>query len=163
MRATLSERSFNELLSLPMKSSMTFTSLAWAQLTAEELIAFRKNSWLADCPRMMLKSQGNQNPTTLSGSGFISQSSDGRLQFKIYVTRDRSAPKIDFLDSITAGAVVPEQCFYAFSATDSSARVWHAERLLPNFSRATGKIIVQGTLRELLCQSRDAYVRHTQG
>lgn len=134
---------------------MTFTSRAWAQLSAEELIAFRKNSWLADCPRMVLKSQANQNPTTLYGSGFISQSSDGRLQFKIYVTRERAASNSDFLDSITAGEVIPEQCFYAFRATDSTARVWHAERLLPNFSRvATGKVIVQGTLRELVCQSR---------
>jgi hypothetical protein len=112
----------------------------------ETIDAFRRGSLNFDCKRMVL-SQRKEGGERFEGQGYISQSPDGTLIFKIYVTL-HNAEQLDHqlaLLSDKRGKIYGEEMFYDLDVTARDGTHWAAARNLAAFDWDTS-VVVNGEL-----------------
>jgi hypothetical protein len=84
---------------------------------------------------MALENQSLDNKRVFSGPGYIKQSSDGKVHFKLY-PEDKSGSQgmiEEFLSQrrVKLGALIPEHEYYFLSATDLRGRQWNSRWVAP--------------------------------
>ncbi len=125
----------------------------FAELSSNEIEDLKRGSWAIECSKMILKSRSPNNPPTFSGAGFVRQTSDHQLEFKLYSSRQLNTKWGGGHLPFVAGKVIPDWAFYDLTVQDFKGRSWTSTRLLPDFNwTATGKSIIEGRLPELTCQ-----------
>lgn len=130
-------------------------------LSEKDLSSIAKNEFELDFLKARLVQQTSENPDSYSGSGSISQSSDGKLHLKLYcllessedITKEFQRQNNAF--SHEPGQFIDEQDYFAFEGTDFYGQVWKATNVWPqtNLSLTTGGMIVEAELRSI--ESRD--------
>src|SRR4028118_2353492 len=95
-------------------------------VTDAEVEALRRGAWEIDCPRIAMKRRGGAGaPASLSGAGFIRQTSDRQLFFKLYPARSKNMAEPDLgAMFVEAGDAVPDEAYYDLVATDTYGRRW---------------------------------------
>jgi hypothetical protein len=98
----------------------------------ETINAFRRGALELDCKRMVL-TQHKEGGERFEGQGYIRQSPDGALIFKIYVTQHNAKPFDHFGArlGVTAGKLHSDEMFYDLDATGHDGAHWVAGRILP--------------------------------
>ena len=89
--------------------------------------AFRRGTLDFDCKRMVL-AQGKKGGERFEGQGYIRQSTDGTLVFKIYVTQHNAKPS-DL--GFKSGELLNDDVFYNLDATGHDGTRWAATHILP--------------------------------
>lgn len=90
-----------------------------------------------DCVEMELKQCCDDAPLILTGAGFIKQSSNGRIEFIFLYNnqeQDSIRSRLQFLDSMIAGSLVPKEYFFDLIGKDVHGYRWSAEKLFLNTS-----------------------------
>jgi hypothetical protein len=83
----------------------------------ETIEAFRRDALDFDCKRMVLV-QRKQGGERFEGPGYISQSTEGVLMFKIYVTQHEAEPfgHVEALLSMKSGELYSDDALYVLDA-----------------------------------------------
>jgi hypothetical protein len=94
--------------------------------------AFRRGAFDLDCKRMVL-AQRQKGGERFEGQGYIRQSTDGTLVFKIYVTQRDAEPFGHLKDMVgfKAGEIYRDDAFYDLDATGHDGSRWTATHILP--------------------------------
>jgi hypothetical protein len=96
------------------------------------LDAFRRGTLDIDCKRMVL-SQHKQGGERFEGQGYIRQSPDGALTFKLYVSQHNAKP-LGHLEALVrgkSGELFGDDAFYELDTTAHDGTRWTAARILP--------------------------------
>jgi hypothetical protein len=99
------------------------------------LTKFEEKRFEFDCPQMELTQANATNPVTFKGKGFVRQTSDDQLEFKMFATETAGTDQADWLRrqlSATSGKLFADADYYDLNVTDINGRRWIAERILPN-------------------------------
>jgi hypothetical protein len=98
----------------------------------ETIDSFRRGVLEFDCKRMVL-SQRKEDGERFEGQGYIRQSPDGTLAFRIYVTKHNAKPlrHLEALLGTKAGEFHSDDAFYELDATGSDGTRWAATRIMP--------------------------------
>ena len=98
----------------------------------ETIDAFRRGALEFDCKRMVL-GQHKEGGERFEGQGYIRQSPDGTLEFKLYVTQYDAKPlgHLEALLAVKAGKLHGEEMFYDLDATGRDGTRWTATRIMP--------------------------------
>lgn len=102
----------------------------------ETIDRFRKGSLEIDCRSMMLI-QRVENGEIYRGKGYIRQTEDGALEFKLYVVNTDRVKPFESLTrrlGIAAGKVHPDDVFYDLEAVAHDGTQWSAKRIQASFS-----------------------------
>jgi hypothetical protein len=94
--------------------------------------AFRRGTLDFDCKRMVL-AQRKKGGERFEGQGYIRQSTDGTLGFKIYVTQHDAKPfgHLEAMLGFKSGEIYSDDAFYDLDATGHDGTRWTATRILP--------------------------------
>jgi hypothetical protein len=94
--------------------------------------AFRRGTFDFDCKRMVLAQRKNGGER-FEGQGYIRQSTDGTLVFKIYVTQRDAEPfgHLKAMMGFKSGEIYSDDAFYDLDATGHDGTRWTATRILP--------------------------------
>jgi hypothetical protein len=98
----------------------------------ETIDDFRRGALDFDCRRMVL-AQHKEGGERFEGQGYIRQSDDGTLIFKIYVAQHNAKP-FDHFSTMLSGSVGKlhtDEMFYDLDATAHEGTHWTAARILP--------------------------------
>jgi hypothetical protein len=95
----------------------------------ETINAFRRGTLDVDCKRMVL-AQRKEGGEHFQGQGYIRQSTDGTLVFKIYVTQHNAKP-FGHLPGFKSGEVFSDDAFYDLDASGHEGTRWTATGILP--------------------------------
>lgn len=117
-------------------------------LTGGEIERLKENRFHIDLLEMRLTRRGNAEDV-YSGSGFIQQDAEGRVEFRLY---DRTRqPTISF-GSFILGSPIEDKQYYDLEARDISGRTWRASHVIVRESGAgVAGCICQGKLRQVSC------------
>jgi hypothetical protein len=118
-------------------------------LSMDEREQAKENRFYLDLLEMTLTRRGDKSDV-YRGPGFIRQTPDGSIEFRLY-DRER-APSL-VIGSFTAGVVVSDEQYYDLEARDLRGRSWHASLILPHedsVADANG-CICKGTLWQIVC------------
>lgn len=97
----------------------------------ETIDNFRNGILDVDCKRMVL-AQRKENGECFEGQGYIRQSDDGTLTFKIYVARHNAKPfrHLEAMFGGSVGKLHTDEEFYDLEATGHDGTCWSAARIL---------------------------------
>lgn len=124
-------------------------------LNEEKLELLLDNQFEIDCIQIELKQQKDDDPIIYSGSGSITQKSDGNLHLKLYhAFKDVTKELMPKLGNTKLGKIIGKEEFFSMEAVDMSGNVWTAKDISVSsgFSiPASGKVI-ESTIRNLRCE-----------
>lgn len=108
----------------------------------ETIEAFRNGAIELDCKKIELRQHKNGGEY-FEGQGYIRQSQDGTLKFKMYVTKFENASPFAHIATRMnrgAGKLYTDDVFYDLMAVGRDGTTWTATRILPSpswvFARA---------------------------
>jgi hypothetical protein len=114
--------------------------------------AFRRGALDIDCKRMVL-TRHKEDGERFEGQGYIRQSDDGALTFKIYVATHNADPYGHFHEMLngTAGKLHGDEAFYDLEATGHDNTRWMATRILPraNWDATDMTVLVGGRMQSM--------------
>jgi hypothetical protein len=118
-------------------------------LTGGEIERLKENRFHIDLLEMRLTCRGNAEDV-YSGSGFIQQDAEGRVEFRLY---DRTRQPAFNFGSFILGSPIEDEQYYDLEARDISGRTWRASHIIVGESGAIGiaGCICQGGLRQVTC------------
>jgi len=102
----------------------------------ETIDAFRRGALDLDCKNMVLHQQ-KDGGEVYEGPGYIRQTPEGSLTFKLYVVRRENVrPMASFAARLqgVAGQLYGPDLHYDLSATAHDGTVWTATRIIPDFN-----------------------------
>lgn len=123
-------------------------------ISEKDLGSIAKNEFEIEFFKGRLVKQTLENPDSYSGSGSISQSSDGKLHLKMYCLLDSSDgitkefQRLNNAFNQEPGQLIDEQDYFAFEGADLFGHVWKAKNIWPktHVSFPTGGVIVEAEL-----------------
>ena len=104
--------------------------------TAETIDAFRQGVLDLDCKRIVLR-QCKDAGEVYEGPGYVRQTPEGALTFKIYVTSRQNVKPLDYFNARLqgiAGQLHGPDLFYDLTANAHDGTVWNATHVLPHFN-----------------------------
>jgi hypothetical protein len=118
----------------------------------ETIDAFRRGALDFDCKRMVL-AQHKAGGERFEGQGYIRQSDDGTLIFKLYVAQ-HNARLVDHVNAIfggSAGKLHSDEAFYDLDATAHDGTNWTATRILlvPNWNATDLTVLAHGRMQSM--------------
>ena len=124
-------------------------------LNEKKLELLLDNQFEIDCIQIELKQQKDDDPIIYSGSGSITQKSDGNLHLKLYhAFNDVTKELMPKLGNTKPGKIIGKEEFFSMEAVDMSGNVWTATDIsvssgisLPAFGK-----VVESTIRNLSCE-----------
>jgi len=131
--------------------------------TGETIDAFRRGELDIDCKRMVL-SQQKEDGERFEGQGYIRQSDDGTLIFKIYVVQHNAKP-LGHLEAMlggSAGKLHTDEMFYDLDATAHDGTHWTASRILlvPHWDMTDMTVLVHGKMQSMTANLDMPQKRH---
>lgn len=132
----------------------------------ETIDAFRRGALEIDCKRMVLI-RHKEDGERFEGRGYIRQSDDGALTFKIYVATHNAHPygHLHEMFSGTAGKLYGDAAFYDLEATGYDNTRWTATRILPwaNWDATDITVLMRGKMQSMTAHldmpQRNHYLR----
>lgn len=120
-------------------------------LTSDEKNQVRENRFHLDLLDMVLVRRGYPDDV-YRGTGFIRQSAEGKMEYRIYDRESQLSFGNTFL-SLGVGASIPDDRFYDLDAHDMRGRTWNAARTLPSVASSTDirGSICSGTAWQITC------------
>src|SRR4030095_7375167 len=103
-------------------------------LTNGEIDALKENRFHIDLLEMRLTRRGNAEDV-YSGSGFIQQDAEGRVEFRVYQRAGRADL---YACSVSLGSPVEDEQYSDLEARDISGRTWRASQVIVGESGAIG-------------------------
>jgi hypothetical protein len=100
---------------------------------SEIIPAFKQRTLDLDCVHMILSQTTENAPVTYSGKGYIRQSNDDRLSFKIYVSETTNTDKYHDLKEMLEnqpGKLFQPNEYYNLSVVTTDGLSWSADRIL---------------------------------
>jgi hypothetical protein len=100
----------------------------------ETIQAFRRGALEIDCKRMIV-TQRKEGGTRFEGPGYINQSADGRLAFKIYAVKRENTHPLAHLEAhvtLATGKIPDDEVYYDLLAIAHDGTTWTADRLSPS-------------------------------
>ncbi|MDE2110188.1 MAG: hypothetical protein KGJ79_03520 [Alphaproteobacteria bacterium] len=129
----------------------------------EAIDSFRRGAVDIDCKRMVL-TQHKEGGERFEGQGYIRQSPDGTLVFKIYVSQCNAEPlgHLKARVGIKAGQLHCDEMFYDLDATAHDGTRWAAARILPapNWDMSDRSVIVCGEMQSVIARLSQPPTRH---
>ena len=130
-------------------------------LSDKDISRIAKNEFEIEFLKARLVQQTPENPDSYSGSGSISQSSDGKLHLKMYCLLDspdditKEFLRLNDGFSLEPGQLIDERKYFSFEGTDLFGHIWKAKNIWPktHVSFPAGGIIVEAELSST--ESRD--------
>jgi hypothetical protein len=124
--------------------------------TAETIDAFRRAALDMDCKKMVLR-QCAENGEVFEGPGYIRQTPEGVLTFKLYVTqRENVRPGANFGARLrgVAGKLYEPELYYDLTALAQDGTTWTAAGILPNFNwdMSDADVIAVGQMRSIVAE-----------
>jgi hypothetical protein len=118
-------------------------------LSSDEREQVRENRFHLDLLEMVLTRRGDPK-NVYRGSGFIRQTAEGKVEYRIY---DSGRPHSFEMFGLSVGALIPDEKFYDLEAHDLLGRTWRASRTLPGVDSAVGfdGCICKGTVWKITC------------
>lgn len=101
----------------------------------EILSAFKGRVLEIDCIDMQLIQNKTTNPISFRGNGYLRQTNNDTLQFKLYATESINTNMIADLNvtqSLKSGEIISEDEYYSLAATANDGVTWTAENIIPN-------------------------------
>jgi hypothetical protein len=118
----------------------------------ETIDAFRRGAFDLDCKRMVL-TQHKEGGERFEGQGYIRQSDDGTLIFKIYVVQHHAKPfgHLEAMFSGSAGKLHTDEMFYDLDATGHDGTHWTAVRILlvPHWDATDMTVLAHGRMQSM--------------
>jgi len=144
----------------PPTSSQTTPSM----LDIDETIdAFRRGRLNFDCKRMVL-TQHKEGGERFEGQGYIRQSLDGTLAFKMYVTEYRAEPlgHLTALWGVKAGEIHGDEMFHDLDAVGRDGTRWTATRIMPNphWDMSDMSVLLDGQMQSITARLDMPQPRH---
>lgn len=132
----------------------------------ETIDAFRRGTLDIDCKRMVL-AQHKEGGKCFEGQGYIRQSDDGTLIFKIYVVQHNAKPLglFDSMFSGSAGKLHTDEMYYDLDATAHDGTRWTAARILlvPHWDATDLTVLAHGQMQSMTARldlpSKQHYLR----
>ncbi len=124
-------------------------------LNEKKLELLLDNQFEIDCIQIELKQQKDDDPIIFSGSGSITQKSDGNLHLKLYhVFNDVTKELMPNLGNTKPGKIIGKEEFFSMEAVDMSGNVWTAKDISvsSDFSLPASGKVVESTIRSLSCE-----------
>lgn len=120
----------------------------------ETIDTFRRGAIDLDCKKMVLRQRKGGGPH-FEGQGYIRQSQDGSLLFKLYVANYGNTKPTDHLDpwiNAVAGALHSDDAFYDLTAVGHDGTNWTAARILPaiDWDMADNNALARGQLQSIV-------------
>jgi hypothetical protein len=129
----------------------------------ETIDAFRRGFLDIDCKRMVL-TQHKEGGERFEGKGYIRQTDDGKLIFKIYVTRYNAKPlgHLEAMVNSSAGKMHSDEVFYDFEAAAHDGTRWTATRILPvpHWDMTDQTVLMHGTMQSITADLDMPQKRH---
>ena len=119
-------------------------------IAIDELKHMKNGDFLLDCSEIELKSHSLESPDKYFGPGYIKQTKDGILVFKLY-SSDKTG-QMDAFNSLArdrAGRVIPHEEYFKLTACDTHGREWICERILPNWDLGPNGLIITGEVNHI--------------
>jgi hypothetical protein len=115
--------------------------------------AFRRNAIDLDCKNVVLRRR-QDGCERYEGPGYIRQSIDGALIFKIYVIKSENAKPLGHLNALlnpAFGKLHPDDMFYDLEAMGHDRTRWFAARIIPvmNYDMTDGSVIITGQMQSI--------------
>jgi hypothetical protein len=119
-------------------------------LSSGERAQVRENRFHLDLLDMVLVRRGHPDDV-YRGPGFIRQSAEGKMEYRIY---DQVRQPRAEMSGLSVGASIPEDQFYDLEAHDMRDRTWRAERTIPGEDVTIGidGCICKGTTWQITCE-----------
>ncbi|MCE0559404.1 hypothetical protein [Motilimonas sp. E26] len=110
-----------------------------------------------DCLGMQLKQCCDNSPLIIDGTGFIKQSSDGHISFKLLYDgkSDESIfNKLQYLHSLPAGSLLPTEHFFDLTAEDFHGYQWKASKIHidPDIHVSNNTAVIKGKIENLILE-----------
>ena len=123
-------------------------------LTFAEKNQVREKRFHLDLLDLVLVRRGHPDDV-YRGPGFIRQSAEGKMEYRIY-DRERQLSFGDTFLSLGVGASIPDDRFYDLEARDMRGRTWSATRTLPTVDSSTDirGSICSGTAWQITCTEK---------
>jgi hypothetical protein len=120
-------------------------------LSSGERDQVKENRFHLDLLDIVLTRRGHPDDV-YRGPGFIRQSAEGKMEYRIYDRVRKPSLDIPVL-SLSVGAPIPDDHFYDLEAHDMRGRTWRAERTLPREDVTIGidGCICKGTTWQITC------------
>ncbi|MBB3956306.1 MULTISPECIES: hypothetical protein [Novosphingobium] len=119
----------------------------------EAIETFRKGDLEIDCYRMTLI-QEKADGEHFEGNGYIRQTDDGSLAFKIYVTSHNGAPMQHIAAQMAKapGKMIPDDAYYLLKATAYDGTDWTGTRMLPRIHWGANDdiVLIEGSLQSII-------------
>jgi len=120
---------------------------------AEIIDIFKQSAFDTDCKEMVL-TQNKNGGASLKGPGYIRQSADGTLIFKIYVSERENINPSDHINERFGGLpgkLLADGRFYDLAAIGHDDTRWTAQRVLPSLSwdLSDSSVLVTGQILTL--------------
>src|SRR5260370_19903661 len=130
------------------------------------ITALRQRVVQLDCIEMTLVQNADSDPISYKGKGYIRQTDDDRLTFKIFATETKGTNLFEQLKadlSIQSGRLFVDTDYYTLSAMERDGTIWAAESILPKFHWTVNNPdpIVVGDLYTLVVNDRVPGARHS--
>lgn len=122
----------------------------------ETIDAFRRGALELDCKKMVLR-QCKDAGEVYEGPGYIRQTPEGALVFKLYVIARGNVRPLDYFDARlqdVPGKLHSPDVFYDLTAVAQDGTTWTATRILPNFSWDMGdeSVMARGRMWSMLAE-----------
>lgn len=115
--------------------------------------AFRRGALDLDCTKMVLQ-QRKENGPRFEGPGYIRQSEDGTLLFKLYVEgKDKADQTVIFAMLLGGGELFQENELYDLMATSIDGTTWTAARIVaprPSWDMQDDVGLLSGNLHSII-------------
>jgi len=116
---------------------------------SEIIPAFKQRTLELDCVHMALTQNTDNSPIAYTGKGYIRQTNDDRLSFKIYVVEAGNTDKVRDLNEMLEnkpGKLFQESEYYNLSVVTTDGLTWTADRVLRsvNWGATDDNIIATG-------------------
>lgn len=121
-------------------------------LSEQEKRDLQQGTFEIDCPAMILRRQASTDERVFSGPGFIKQTSDRSLYFKLYPGDEFDAlvSELEEFFSGKLGELIPESEFFSLFATDLHGQRWTSSRVSPPGIEHGEGTVVTGYLDEIV-------------
>src|SRR5215210_5457423 len=100
----------------------------------DEITALRAGEFELHCLEMRLERKSADERCVISGPGRIAQLPDGQLGLTVYAP-EQFELGFSYL-AWPAGQVIPEDAYFALTATDIYGRQWTSHHILPHVTRS---------------------------
>lgn len=118
----------------------------------ETIDDFRRGALDLDCKRILLR-QHTEGGERFEGQGYIRQSPDGALTFKIYVTQHNAKPfgHLQAQLGVGAGKLHGDETFYDLDATGHDGTHWISTRIrpAPHWDISDMSVLVTGQMQSV--------------